>query len=255
MLTVLQVAKIVHQAILLAQVRKLNIWYRPEPGESAVARRPTAAESFLATVFTRHLNHLVSMSNRYTFLTHSTGVGEETSYPQSHSLLDLHPVGEAGPVALGLRIHTPQFHRQLMTYERLSDFLSYMLLHPYEENRTAWSDDAQSLVDAIRGLEMAMRRRRRWRPREVPLDVIWAAYRHLRCAQPLKGTYPGPGLPSRREEAKHRDGPRASPARGGRCFLDDFVRDDCGLSLQAHYMVATLGLQWRTRVMRVVGGE
>lgn len=224
-----------------------------------MARRPTAAESFLATVFTRYLFHLVSMASKdYHLSMNSIGTAEETLFPQRYNFSSLYRMGENGHMQLSLRIHTPQFHRQLITYERLSDFLSYTLLHPFEENRTAWSNDAKSLVDVIKVLELTMhkqRPRRRWSLNEAPIDAIWAVYRRSSCGRPFRGTYPDPGLPTRRGKTKRRGDARSQLRRTGTCLLDEFVRHDCDLVLQAQYMAATVGLRWRTWMMKAIGGE
>ncbi|KFG80604.1 hypothetical protein MANI_028773 [Metarhizium anisopliae] len=151
--------KILFQAILLARVRKLEIWYRPEPSPSALPRRPTATETFLQSIFVQYMEYLVNTARgKHEVLTRLEEHDGEKSCPRSYSLLHLRVIQQPSHEALSLRVHTPQFYRQLITYGTLSDYLSYTLLHPYEENHTAWSSDDQALIRAIQKCESAASR-------------------------------------------------------------------------------------------------
>ncbi|KAK9441956.1 hypothetical protein VB005_06600 [Metarhizium brunneum] len=251
--------KILFQAILLAQVRKLEIWYRPEPSPSALPRRPTAAETFLQSIFVRYMEYLVNTaSGKHGVLTRLEEQDGEKSCSRSYSLLHLRVSQQPSHEALSLRVHTPQFYRQLITYGTLSDYLSYTLLHPYEENHTAWSSDAQALIRAIQNCESAASRQvpgQRPHIQSVLVETLFAISRQVRCVRPLRGCYPDHGLPSARENAKTQHNCRALSVHGGPCFLDEFVRDNCSLWLQVQYILATMRLQWRTWAMNFIGGE
>lgn len=182
----------------------------------------------------------------------------EKSCPRSYSLLHLRVSQQPSHEALSLRVHTPQFYRQLITYGTLSDYLSYTLLHPYEENHTAWSSDDQALIRAIQKCESAASRQvpgQRPHIQNALVKTLFAISRQVRCVRPLRGCYPDHGLPSARENAKTQHNCRALSVHGGPCFLDDFVRDNCSLWLQVQYILAILHLQWRTWAMNFIGGE
>lgn len=250
------VPKILFHALLLSHIHKLEIWYRPEPRRSALSRQPTATENFLQSIFVQYIEYLIR--NKYGSLTHSSGINREE--PQSHcySLLHLCITQQSTQEVLRLSVNTPQFYRQLITYGKLSDYLSYTLLHPYEENHTAWSNDSQRLIDIIRNCELdtdGQASGQRPRTRELLVNTICTVYIYLRCVQPVRGHYPDHGLPSTRENAKTQNSSRSLSVQDRPCFLDEFVRDNCGLLVQVQYMLATLSLQWRAWVMRFIGGE
>ncbi|KAG8405299.1 hypothetical protein J3458_021961 [Metarhizium acridum] len=251
--------KILLQAIVLARVHKLEIWYRPEPSPSALPRRPTATENFLQSIFVQYMEYLVGTApDKHRLLTRREGQDGGKSCSNGYSLLHLRLVQQPSREVLSLRVHTPQFYRQLITYGTLSDYLSYTLLHPYEENHTAWSSDAQALIHAIQNCESATSRRvPRQRPhiQEVLVKILCAISRQVRCVRPLQGCYPDRGLPSARGDAKTQHNSGTLSVHGGACFLDEFVRDNCSLWLQIQYILAALALQWRTWAMNFIGGE
>lgn len=206
----------------------------------------------MASIFAQHLSHLLKTSDKYTLSSPPAAVAGQGSYPQSYRFAKVRHGQQDDAGVLTLRIHTPQFYRQLTTYGKLSDLLSYALLAPYEENRTAWSDDARRLVDTIQGLEPAFGQESR---RCMLGDAMWSLYGRFSRAQTLRGSYPSPGLPAARAGAKGRDDAARLEAVQRGCFLDRFVRDSYGLRLQGRYMMATLGLRWRAWVTKHVGGE
>lgn len=189
-------------------------------------------------------------------LVYDSETTQERPYPNYYSILSLLLVQNTHPAGLNLRIHTPQFYRQLTTYGKLSDFLSYTLLHPYEENRTGWSDEAQSFVAAIQKFEMAESSQEpTQKPRLRATGIIWAIYRGLRLIQPMKGVYPDPGFPATRMDVKPQAQSKSPAPKSGLCFLDDFVFTNCNFILQVRYILAIVRIQWRARVMGIVGGE
>ncbi|KAI2601771.1 DUF1365-domain-containing protein [Hypoxylon sp. NC1633] len=253
--------RIVFQAVCLAQVRKLEIWYRPEPRESAVPRQPTTTEAFVATILMRYLMFLLQFAPACELSAPTSQLSSRLLPPRKSAPLEVRILRGGGAVDFVFRIHTPQFYRQLITYGKLSDYLSYAVLNPSEENRTAWSDDAQNLVALIRDLETAANEASAASPPRhsfVP-RMVWAMYGYVRRVQHLEGSYPSPGLPAmrRRTCTASREAPISSFPRDRphACFLDDFVIRRCGFLVQIGYMVATLGLQGRAWIMGVVGGE
>lgn len=171
-----------------------------------------------------------------------------------------------------LHIHTPQFYRHIITYTSLADFLSYALLSADEENRTAWSDNPEGLVEEIRKLEeldnksqSTPKQHKNGGPSSLALEMIWAVYRALCFHEgPLRGVYPSPGLPKLRFLAGTSSSARMDNSKPGvigtdegmgRLFVDGYVRNHCAVGVQLRYMLASVGLRWRARVMQVVGGE
>ncbi|EFY88294.1 phthalate transporter, putative [Metarhizium acridum CQMa 102] len=193
-------------AIVLARVHKLEIWYRPEPSPSALPRRPTATENFLQSVFVQYMEYLVGTApDKHRLLTRREGQDGGKSCSNGYSLLHLRLVQQPSREVLSLRVHTPQFYRQLITYGTLSDYLSYTLLHPYEENHTAWSSDAQALIHAIQNCESATSRRvPRQRPhiQEVLVKILCAISRQVRTQTQAS---------SRLQRAAPMDAPAAYP--------------------------------------------
>ena len=87
------------------------------------------------------------------------------------------------------------------------------------------------------------------------LRIWWVVYHWLRTTEPLTGVYPDPGFPKART-GPVKPSPHANIAdtRKER-FLDEFVVGHCDTWLQIQYVWATLSLQWRTRIMGIIGGE
>ncbi|KHO01977.1 uncharacterized protein MAM_00978 [Metarhizium album ARSEF 1941] len=255
--------KILFHAILLAQLHRLHIWYRPEPRQSALPRRATATESFVQSIFVQYVEYLVNTAHdeQGTSARSPSQVSVEEACPDSYSLLGLRITQQPTQDVISLRIHTPQFYRQLITYEKLSDYLSYTLLDPYEENHTAWSNDAKGLIDTVRSCELAADKQLlRHGPhiqQRLLVKILLATSRRVRCVQPRQGCYPGGGLPSARGNASNvRSNSRASSSAQGRPrFLDEFVGDNYGPWLQVQYVLATVSLEWRAWAMSLIGGE
>lgn len=141
------------QAIWLAQYRKISIWYRSEPMASTVPRKATSLKAFIASTLRQHLQHLLESAPRDITLSFYSGIDEQRVVlsDQPYSLQ-----GSGLPV-MELRIQTSQFYRPLTTYIKLTDFLTFALLEPYKENRTAWSDDAQLLIESLGGITTTSR--------------------------------------------------------------------------------------------------
>lgn len=166
---------------------------------------------------------------------------------------------------LELRIHAPQFYRQMVTYTTLAGFLSYTLLDPYEENHTAWSNDPMGLIamfeefESIKAVEQNSRHDEQHRP-GLFLKILWAAYARLRCVgRPLRGTYPDYGFPQARAASSPSPPTtlerRVSRHRPEEYLLDEFVRFHCSPWVQMHFVFASLGFVCRSRIMNTIGGE
>lgn len=266
-------------------MHKLHIWYRPEPRESAVPRRPSTSETFLGSVLVQYFDHVLKKGAAGSFITLAM------SYPgidgrRSH-ILEARIAGTS--TNYDLRIHAPQFYRQMITYETLSDLLRHTLLDPCHENRAAWSEDAVGLVMAMQNVEreVSQEMQQQISPKRMrtvsrfpyletyALSMLWAIHSHLRRVTPLPGAYPNPGHPSSRERCPgmpnlggdttltepRAEGwssdcvPRTKRGHATHCFLDQFVRSEGDSRLQLRYMLATLILQCRTAVMGALGGE
>ena len=248
MITKDTVPRIVFQAILLAQVHKLSIWYRPEPRESAVPRRATSDETLLASVLIQYLRYLSNRNPVHVCLV----VHQHES--ALHARYDMGICASEDPQrpTLELRIHAPQFYRQMMTYDKFVDYLRYTLLDTHEENHTAWSNDAEQLIDY---LQVSAQIDDDKQPVELRQNLLRTVYERLRIIKRLTGAYPNPGLPLvRAGPAASRDHTTLIYAKRS-SYLDDFVFGHCDSWLQVRYVWATLSLQWRTKIMDVIGGE
>ena len=162
------------------------------------------------------------------------------------------------PDNLELRTLTPQFYRQLITYPTLSSFLAYTLLNPWEENHTAASSSASTLISTIVALEKlaANAPTAHKTPSSTFISkTLWVTYGVLRSTGRLRGAYPDPGLPSTRTGNSSVELARKGEGEDAGLFLDRFVCGHFGLGEQVRYVCAALGLQWRTMIMRVVGGH
>ena len=245
----LKVPRIVLQATLLAQQHKLSIWYRPEPAASTIPRRATSSEEVLASIFTRYLEALIENAPE-DVVSFDPGISQRTVLLRNQQTVCSPSDRLSGSPAIELRVQTPQFFRQMITCEKLTDFLSCTLLHPSEENHTAWSNDSKRLITLLENLTL--------RPppciglRKVISDMVWNMYRRLHAPRPLYGAYPNPGLPNARAEVIEH--PKIT-CKNSRLFLDDFVRDHYGLRFQMRYIFTTLSLRLRTWTMGVIGGE
>lgn len=201
----------------------------------------------------QYLQHLFVPASRNLTLVFRSGLDQLAPV-----LADRHFVGSQPPQGLQsptieLRVLTPQFYRQMVTYRELTDFLAYTLSDAYEENRTARSTDATWLVQYLESLQLeATKLPARRNSRGALLRMIWNIFRRLRANKQLMGSYPNPGLPKSRSLSLT---PSLVSTKCGSFFLDDFVRDHCRLSLQLHYCYSILSLQLRARLMGVIGGE
>ncbi|KAK7953353.1 hypothetical protein PG988_014047 [Apiospora saccharicola] len=241
--------RILFQAVMLAYLRKLHIWYRPEPTPLAVARRPTNSEALLATILVRYLRVLVESACFTMDMSVSCAEPVPDQQFHHHGLLHIRFIHEHRAPDLSLGIHTPQFYRQMITYESLAAYLSSTLLDPYMENHTAWSKDAEGFIATLQGLETAKGfekpRLDCTKGRKLILGICWAIYSHLRWTACAKGAYPNPGFPSTRETPRTphirlRDGP---------CFWTN------SWPMQLRYMLTVMGLQWRAWLSATAGGE
>ncbi len=173
----------------------------------------------------------------------------------SQRLTGFHSPHSLRSPAIELRVQTPQFYRQMITYKRFTKFLTYTLLGPYKENRTAWSSDAKSLI-AILGKSQSADQKLPWCKRSQAIfpRIMWYIYDRLRSTEQLNGVYPNPGLPQTRVDGGPRS-PMGSLTNDEGFFMDTYVRNNCALILQVRYIMAVLRLQFRTKVMNVIGGE
>lgn len=161
-----------------------------------------------------------------------------------------------GTTVVEFRGHTPQFYRQMITCEKVTDFLLYSLTHPYDENHTAWSNDPVRLISMLDDFELPKTSREPSSRTTTAIDfeyLLWGIFKRLRRTYQLKGAYPYPGFPKTRTDALKLP---SKPSQSNReCFLDIYVRLHFDQSMQLRYMLATLSLQWRTKVMSIMGGE
>lgn len=251
-----KVPRIVLQAVLLAQCRKLSIWHRPEPSGPVISREAIASEVIVARTVMQYLQHLLDSSSQDVTLSFRCSISHQLSAADSQCPIDLRSPQSTGSSVIQLGIKTPQFYRQAVTYEKLATFLSYTLLEPYQENRTAWSNDPRRLIDLLDGLESIEHKiPSQHLPPRLLLGVLWSLYSCLRSSKELKGAYPDPGLPKTRNTV-----PVVRPAKIPQeenhiFFLDAFVRSHYGPLSQVRYIAAVLGLQLRTRVLGVIGGQ
>lgn len=195
----------------------------------------------------RYLQHLLDSTPKHmSFLVHSGNLEKRfmglCSSPGSGSVMEL-------------KIHAPQFYRQMITYDKFTDFLRYTLLHPNEENHTAWSNDAERMIGCLEDLELAEKEQSHCKhPSGILQKMMWVMYDRQRPTEQLKGAYPNPGLPrARADPATSRDPPELVVR--GRSFLDECVFRNCDPSLQMRYMLAVVSVQWRARIMGAIGGE
>lgn len=236
------------QAMLLARIDGLSIWYRPEPRTSAVARRATSSERLLASIIDQYLMVIVNGAS----LSYSRTI-EQQSMAFEITIESFPEQQDSVSPCVEFRIHTPQFYRQMITFSSLNEYLSHVLLGASEENRTAWSADASSLICLVRNAEsLKPAQDGGWGDGEAAgiWWLIWATYRRLRSSKKLIGAYPHSGTPKARAVAytmpfQHTD----------TCFLDGFVRRSCPKVVQLQYMLATLSLQWRSTIFGIIGGE
>lgn len=252
MLTSHIVPRIVYQAVLLAHVHKLRIWYRPEPRASTVSRRATASEEFLSSVFSNYLQHLLNLSLEPICISLRPGIVQRDASWDVRLLrspTSLHPT-------IQINIHTPQFYRKMITYPTLTGLLVDALLHPHEENRTAGSTEPERLVEVCKHLEQAAKTESRSTPLENSFwRLIRAGFMLLHATEPLTGAYPNPGNPHARGRNADKHKPFKQHQMARPSFLTEYVFMHYSNRLQIRYMIATITLQWRIKIMEVFGGE
>lgn len=245
------------QALVLAQVHKLSIWYRPEPKRNNISRRPTQGERFLANTLHLHLQYMADNSTSPVMLRVQTGVFEDEVLicKQSENLgHDPDPINQ---LDLTLYINTPQFYRWVISYPTLHSSLKYALLDPHEENQTVFSDDPGSLLNWVEANEhqRAFGMERNATYFDVIVQFLWRIYLKVRKTNHLKGVYPHRGPPKARNAALTQLYPCSPSPQNGPTSLDIFVASHCSPLVQLRYMLAVLHLQWRGTIMHLVGGE
>jgi hypothetical protein len=265
------VPRIALNALKLAWIYKLSIWYRPEPKSSSIPRRVTVTENFISIQLLLYLQHVFKVAPEGTHVLVSCA-----THQQGKHLFGTHTPGHPG---LQLSIHAPQFYRQVITYRSLSDFLSFTLLHPCAENQTAYSNSATALIESLKLLEpTAMHRDFMTYQPNLFWRIIRYVFKRFRKVTPIEGVYPYPGLPQARHmtkptagassqfelpEAPHTDGTTPCSKSDGTgftevkdtYFLDDFVFNHCDKLTQVRYMVRVAALLLRIRIMALIGGE
>ena len=244
------------QAIIIAQVHGLGIWYRPEPRETAEPRQATSNERIVASIVMRYMQMLLHERPEHIHFSVRSDMFLASFGPREAYDGRTPACCDRPKPAVELRVHAPQFYRQVISYKNLADYLRYILLHGSEENRTAWSNDGVQVIQYLESFG-TMPGSENGQSRYTPFSrVIWAVFRYLRAIEPLKGTYPDSGSPRARVEVSSnpsRDAHMTSQTE--HCFLDEFVARNCAARLQIRYMWATLSLQWRTKIMSLIGGE
>ena len=248
----LAVSRIVFQATLLAQWHKLGIWYRPEPSEPAIPRKFHTSEIFIAHTITKYLRHLLNLSSQDVKLRFHPGLLQQHSDPSLYIRKETPLAQKSEQREIELRVQTPHFYRQLITYGKFTEFLTYALLEPYSENHTACSDDPVHLIKMLDKCEtIEMKLAKKHEPENMLATVSWGVYRFLRSSHGLRGVYPYPGLPKKRNESVS----HPPPSRPDRFFLDEFVCTHFSFFRQLHYMFVVLSLQMRQSVVGMIGGE
>ena len=218
-----------------------------------MARTATSSEAFLASVLLEYLRHLLHSGPQDLNLLFHCGMNQHQLTSSNQRLIGFHSSHSLG--AIELRVQTPRFYRQMVTYKRFTNFLTYTLLDPYKENRTAWSSDAESLI-AILGKSQSADQKLPSCERSQAIfpRIMWYIHGRLRSTEQLKGVYPNPGLPQTRVVGGPRS-PMGPFTNDEGFFMDTYVRNNCDLILQVRYIIAALSLQFRTKVMKVIGGE
>ncbi|KAI0188240.1 hypothetical protein F4808DRAFT_446368 [Astrocystis sublimbata] len=264
--------RIVYQALLLARVRGLHMWYRPEPNTSSIARAATPSERFLGCIFAeyiRYIGHYLPMDMQ--IMIHSPrDIGSCAVAGGGDVLLDIATlrqpqVSQANLNLVDLRIHTPKFYRHMILSAGLADLLSHTMLSTWEENRMVWSNRP---IDLIRLLQDAQKASDNARPFALKvisdpvnaglLRVVWSLYQLVMKTQPTFGTYPSPGLPMQRKvvPSTTNEGSPLSYHQGtSSCFLQPFLRNHCSAKVQLQYMRASLAIRIRAWVWDTIGGE
>jgi Protein of unknown function (DUF1365) len=254
--------KIVFEAVVLAKVCRLQVWYRPEPRETAIPRQPNANEAYLASIFAQYLEFFWAQSEEKYSVSIIPRHENNEGLPGHgrYGLLHMH-IAKVDDKSqnLNLTVHSPQFYRQINTCRKLSGLLEMALLDPHVENRTAWSDDAVALVSSARDVERAMEKAK-GADSEIdswfnPYKVIWILYRQVLCVRPLPGVYPCPAIPAARSDIGLRKVCPDSDKLVSELFLDSFIAQELGIGSQLRYMAVALRLRWRTWLVGIIGGE
>ena len=204
-------------------------------------------EKFIAELFAHYIRHLLGSQSRNVYITPQSVVLTTKSFAEK----------SATENNLQLKILTPRFYTQLVTYPSLSSFLKYTLLSPWKENHAATSRTPSKLLATISQLESSAAISE---PLSRPVSstylttLLWAVYDVLHFPSPLGGVYPNPGLPCTRgahDPSIESHVERTDPHH----FMDEFVRKQFGVRMQLQYVCVTLRLQIRAGIMRRLGGE
>ncbi|KAI0449199.1 DUF1365-domain-containing protein [Xylaria acuta] len=252
--------RILIQAFILSHVRQLRIWHRPEPDISAISRQATSSEILLARILSKYLRLLSEQALKSHILKLSYPEIIQTQLNSPEDGLSQHEHEHVAEDQIELRIHTPQFFRQMTTYRRLADFLSYTLVDSHEENHTASSNDPTNLIRLLREAELVEDQ-----SPHSPLPhylrpvhgMLWLLYKRMRCTQPAKGAYPNSGCPGKRSGGSNDilNVPQPPFLQDETNFLDEFVCKHCPLQLQIRFIVAVLTLQLRAKITNQIGGQ
>jgi hypothetical protein len=97
---------IVIQALKLSLVRKLEMWYRPEPRWNTVAREAAKNERVLCLFFHQYLEWLADTTCAFQICPASGEIDHDIKYYNLESMT-------SKPISLSLTIHTPAFYSRM----------------------------------------------------------------------------------------------------------------------------------------------
>ncbi|KAF2008052.1 DUF1365-domain-containing protein [Amniculicola lignicola CBS 123094] len=178
--------RIIKEAWKLFFLRKLNVFFRPEPLSSSIGRAPTTSETAIQKYFKEYLEHLINHSAEQWNITY------HTSMPSQHKMLlaswYIHgrPIN---PKIIDFRILTPAFYSRFIHYAHTSEALDRECFFAEEKNRTVETSHPEAfpllLTPKEDAREALKEDQRWWDGRRSYLDEVrWMLLRRLRCAPP-----------------------------------------------------------------------
>lgn len=185
--------RIVFEAVKLAHVRGLSIWYRPEIQPATIGRSYTTEEIILERFFRKFLQSKLANSKTTTALRY-IAAEQSSKYFCRDVILGIHSASHISTIQNALpefRVLSPAYYSRFIHYNDSAHAFAQEVQNEAQQNRTATISD-EDLKELFSGDMMS--ESVTWTSNCILVRVLWVLVQRLRL-NALPGTYPLPAIP------------------------------------------------------------